>query len=218
MALADFLSRADAIIQLGERTRDTAGSTQWGGTFVDAGLFGEFRAGGLAFIRDVFGESHPLFKDIDKRTESNTTFYVDQGLGVIRAARTTIEKGWLRTTTGLVSAEIFADFIEMARHLLDQGYKDPAAVLIGGVLEERLRQLCDRNAIPLTVGSAPKKADAMNNELAAANVYNKLDQKLVTGWLDLRNKAAHGQYDQYGAEQVGLMLQGVTDFVARNSL
>ena len=42
----------------------------------------------------------------------------------------------------LVSAEIFSDFLEMAAHVLEQDYKDPAAVMIGTVLEENLRQLC----------------------------------------------------------------------------
>ena len=38
-------------------------------------------------------------------------------------------------------AELFADFLEMADYLLSEGYKDPAAVLGGSMLEEHLRQL-----------------------------------------------------------------------------
>ncbi len=45
----------------------------------------------------------------------------------------------------------------------------------------------------------------MNNELAAFGAYNKLDQKNVTAWLDLRNKAAHAQYHEYTAEQEWLL-------------
>jgi len=218
VTLADFTNRADEVLALGERARATEGKTSWGGTHVDPGLFGEFRASALALIRDVFGEKHPLFRDADKALENAIGLSVNQGLGVVRAARTTIAKGWLTTTTGIVSAAIFADFLEMAQHLFEQGYKDPAAVLVGGVLEERLRQLCDKNSIPLVAGTSPKKADAMNSELAAAAAYSKLDQKMVTGWLDLRNKAAHGRYGEYTAEQVDLMLRGVGDFVARNPL
>jgi hypothetical protein len=47
---------------------------------------------------------------------------------------------------------------------------------------------------------------------------NKLDQKNVTAWLDLRNKAAHGKYTEYQKDQVELMMQGVTQFMARNSI
>jgi hypothetical protein len=63
--------------------------------------------------------------------------------------------------------------------------------------------------------SIPKKADSLNSDLAKAEVYTKLDQKSVTTWLDLRNKAAHGKYDKYTKAQVELMVQGVTDFLVR---
>ena len=49
-----------------------------------------------------------------------------------------------------------------------------------------------------------------------AEVYSKLDQKNVTAWLDLRNKAAHGHYDQYESAQVGLLISGFRDFITRN--
>ncbi len=55
----------------------------------------------------------------------------------------------------------------------------------------------------------------MNSELASATVYSKLDQKNVTAWLDLRNKAAHGQYSEYSKEQVALFIQSVRDFITR---
>ena len=104
--------------------------------------------------------------------------------------------------------EVFADFIEMAEHLLDERYKDPAAVIIGSVLEEHLRQLCLSAGIRTEDVSAtkvvPYKADRLNADLAKAGKYSKLDQKQVTAWLDLRNRAAHGKYAEYALEQVAL--------------
>jgi uncharacterized protein (DUF2164 family) len=139
-------------------------------------------------------------------------------VGQLRALRRDYDDEYLSTVQGLIRAELFADFLEMAEHLLQQGYKDAAAVLVGGVLEENLRALCTVSSIPTSVSGRPKKADAMNNELAAAGVYNKLDQKSVTAWLDLRNKAAHGEYGQYTAEQVATMLSGVREFAARTTI
>jgi hypothetical protein len=55
----------------------------------------------------------------------------------------------------------------------------------------------------------------MNADLSSVGAYNKLDQKNVTAWLDLRNKAAHGRYPEYTADQVANMLLGVTEFTAR---
>ena len=135
--------------------------------------------------------------------------------GALRALRRDYDAGYLSKFQSLVRAEVFADFLEMAEHLLEQGYKDPCAVLVGGVLEDHLRSLCQSRGIPLQMSGKPKKADSMNNDLASAGVYSKLDQKNVTAWLDLRNKAAHGKYDEYNADQVRNLLVGVREFAAR---
>jgi hypothetical protein len=69
----------------------------------------------------------------------------------------------------------------------------------------------------LKADGLPKKADSLTSELAAANAYSKLDQKSVTAWLDLRNKAAHGHYGDYTKEQVSLTIQSVRNFISRLS-
>lgn len=141
-------------------------------------------------------------------------------IGVIKALRRDVEAGFLTTMKELAHAELFSDFLDMADFLLAEGYKDAAAVMGGGVLESHLRQLCIKNSIDLdftnSVGK-PKRADTLNAELAKKNVYNILDQKSITAWLDLRNKAAHAKYGEYSKEQVMLMLQGIRNFVARFS-
>lgn len=137
--------------------------------------------------------------------------------GVVKSLRNDVDKDYLRSVTELIHGDVFGDFLEMADHLLNEGYKDPAAVLGGGVLEEHLRQLCNNNSISvLQPSGAAKKADQMNADLAAKSIYSKLDQKSVTAWLDLRNKAAHGKYTEYTKEQVALFIQSIRDFVSRN--
>ena len=53
-------------------------------------------------------------------------------VGALRALRRDYDAGYLSSVQSLVRAEVFADFLEMAEHLLKQGYKDPCAVLVGG--------------------------------------------------------------------------------------
>jgi hypothetical protein len=118
--------------------------------------------------------------------------------------------------TELIHAETFANFVEMAEYLLSEGYKDPAAVIIGSVLEEHLRQLCIKNGLATEVAGKAKKADQLNSDLAGKSIYSKLDQKSITSWLDLRNKAAHGKYGEYTKDQVALLLLGVQNFLTRN--
>src|ERR1039458_6158196 len=137
-------------------------------------------------------------------------------VGVLKALRSDYEAGNLQSIMELIHGDIFADFLDMADYLLQQGYKDAAAVVVGSVLEEHLRKLAQKSGVAVVhSGGAPKKADAINSELAGAGAYSKLDQKSVTAWLDLRNKAAHGKYPEYAREQVTVTLQGVRDFAAR---
>lgn len=141
-------------------------------------------------------------------------------IGVVEALVNDLQSGYLSSASELIHGEIFGDFLEMADHLFDEGYKDAAAVIVGGTLESHLRQLCSRNSIPVEVntakGTQPKKADAMNSDLGNAGVISKLDQKNITAWLDLRNKAAHSRYTEYTKEQVALLIAGIRDFITRN--
>ncbi len=56
----------------------------------------------------------------------------------------------------------------------------------------------------------------MNADRAKIGVYSKLDQKNITAWLDLRNKAVRGNYSEYSKEQVTLLINGIRDFITRN--
>jgi hypothetical protein len=109
----------------------------------------------------------------------------------------------------------------MAGYLLGERYKDAAAVIVGGVLEGHLCRLCARHGVPVVAQRGtrlmPRNAKDLNVDLAKADAYNALYQTSVTGWLALPNHAAHGQYDQYSAEQVAQLRDGVLDFVARTS-
>jgi hypothetical protein len=138
-------------------------------------------------------------------------------LGLLQAFREDVAEGRLRSLVELVHAETFSDFLDMAQHLVDQGYKDAAAVVAGSTLEAHIRALCHQVGIQTDDASGkPKKADGLNVELEKAGVYgSKLDLKNVVAWLDLRNKAAHGEYETYESAQVSLLVASVRDFMTR---
>ncbi|HEV2317310.1 MAG TPA: hypothetical protein VGV89_07030 [Thermoplasmata archaeon] len=135
--------------------------------------------------------------------------------GIILGLRHDYEGGFVSTVEELVHGSLFADFLAMATYLHAEGYKDPAAVLVGGVLEEHLRKLAGKNSISLEDTRGRRKASALNDDLFKVKAYGSLDQKNVTGWLEIRNDAAHADWSKYNAQQVGLMLQGVSEFIAR---
>ena len=53
-------------------------------------------------------------------------YIVEPLLGILRALRADYAAGYLATVEELIHADLFSDFLEMAEHLLNQGYKDPS--------------------------------------------------------------------------------------------
>ena len=139
-------------------------------------------------------------------------------IGTVIALRSDLNNGYLKSISEIVQSEVFSDYLEMAEHLLQEGYKDPSAVLIGSTLEVHLRELCIANDVSIETLNCKekliaKKADVMNADLAKLNAYSGAYQKLITAWLGYRNSAAHGKYSDYSAEEIKLMLQGVRQFI-----
>ena len=183
---------------------------------------GRFVSRAEAVIHRVAGRPSPYANQSDRvfKTGGYTGLLARSLAGILQSLRADLAAGYVRSQRELLHAELFADFLEMAQHLLNEGYKDAAAVIAGSSLEAHLRQLCQKSDIntDVTGGAAtmPKKADRLNGDLAAAGTYSKLDQKNITAWLDLRNKAAHGKYAEYEKPQVNLLIAGIRDFITRN--
>ncbi len=155
------------------------------------------------------------FMLIEKSTDDALSF----SLSALKSLKVAYEKGYMQTLEELIHGDLFSDFLAQAEYLLESNFKDAAAVMAGGVLEEHLRKLCDKRAIRTTYldgagKTKPKMIDAMNSELAKAGSYGKNEQKQVTAWAGIRNDAAHGDYGKYTGDQVELMVQGLRSFLS----
>ena len=173
----------------------------------------------INFIERVFGkESQHYIALIDKWNHIKIGLYVvfenfQYCNAICEAAYNDYCAGYLFDTKKLITADVFDDFLEMAEYLLEEKYKDASVILIGGVLEDTLRKLCVENSIKLPENP---KIDWMNIELAKKDVYNKLVQKNITAWADIRNNAAHGKYDKYEIDDVEDMMKGVRRFITKH--
>lgn len=185
-------------------------------------LFSKWFSQTATCLTDIFGEDHSYTKNFKSTCSRPNMPNVDGGIGILTAAKEDIDNGHLNGLFGIISSEIFSDFLEMADHLLQEKYKDPAAIVIGISLEVHLKGLCKKNGIDTFIidhngNTKHKKASILNSDLCKAGIYNKLEEKLVTAWLDLRNKAAHGQFVEYTIDQVNNMYLSVTDFINRTN-
>jgi hypothetical protein len=171
----------------------------------------EWATSASQFLSTVFGKDSEYYQRFQSGFK-HAGYFSDlaKGLAVVKAAWNDYSKGYLTEVRTMIRAEVFDDLLEQGQHLFEQGYYLPAAVLAGGVLEETLRKLCERNGIVL---SSKPKLDGMNTELAKKGVYNTLLQKRITWLADIRNKAAHGQLTEFSSSDVDTMLRQVREFV-----
>ncbi|ARU03533.1 hypothetical protein CCO03_01500 [Comamonas serinivorans] len=176
-------------------------------------------------IQKLYGEKSQHFASYSRALDNNNFYnlhsnhyeHFTQLFGVAKAIQHDIKQGLVVDFKALVQAEVFADFLDMGEYLLDEGYKDAAAVIIGTVLEDGLRKLSERGGLPLLADSGkPLTIDPLNTQLAKADVYSKLVQKQITSWAHIRNKAAHGEFSEYSMEQVRMMLLFVQNFASEH--
>ncbi len=204
----NFIAQLEAVLEMNANPTDS-------GIFVSD--YTQITTAALAAIERITGKNSIYYVSaqfyIDKGAINLTT--INQLEGIVRALLKDIKAGYVSSYREIIHAELFSDFIDMAEFLLNEGYKDAAAIMIGGALEAHIHLLCIKYNIGVENNGKPKKADQLNSDLAKQGAYNMLDQKSVTAWLDLRNKAAHAKYEEYTKEQVLFMLQSVQNFIAR---
>lgn len=218
---ARITAEVDDLIQVGQRLHRNASTSSDGiaGDELAELAMWVTRLGQL--IQKLYGEKSQHFASYSRalatdgfyNIHSNYYEHFTQVFGVAKAIQHDVKHGLLVDFKALVQAEVFADFLDMGEYLLNEGYKDAAAVIIGSVLEDGLRKLSERAGLPLVTDSGkPLTIEPLNAQLAKAEVYSKLVQKQVTSWAHIRNKAAHGEFTEYTLEQVNMMLLFVQSF------
>jgi len=146
---------------------------------------------------------------------------VEYCLGILEAFRDDFERGFLDDLLLKVEAEVASDYMGQAEELLKEGKRGsydyvPAAVLTGAVLEKALRTLCGQQQPPVPITTPkgePKTMNPLIDDLKAAGLFNELKAKQLRSWADIRNKAAHGEFDQFKRSDVEQMIQGITNFL-----
>lgn len=156
----------------------------------------------------------------------NNNIHISEAVGKLKAIKDDFENGFLANLSMQIEAEIAADYMGQAEKLLDECKNDtydhiPAAVLTGTVLEKSLRTLCDQQNPPIltfkttTKGkSEPLTLNPLIDELKKAAVFNELKAKQLRFWADIRNAAAHGEFDKFSRSDVEQMIEGVKNFLA----
>lgn len=181
---------------------------------VDSQAGNQWHASAKNILAKSFGRDSEHYKLFDTCFEKGVTYSpLHRGIGILKAAKEDLEHGYIQDVRDLVAGELFSDLLDQSSELLDAGYRGPAAVLAGAVLEDHLRKLCGAREIELP---ARPKLDSMNAQLAKAGLYNRLTQKKLTAVAGIRNAAAHGQWEEFDTEDVADMIKWIAGFLEQH--
>ena len=180
-----------------------------GATWIDREFFYKWKINSIAYLeRNFFRTSY--YNGFNSGVGASVEMSLETGLGVLKALKEDIEKGYLTRYRTLVIADVFTDFLEMAEHLLENNYKHPAASLIGAVLENGLRKICDNHNITV---KSKDNIGSLNRKLADKKTYTRIVQRKIEVWNKIRDYADHGHFKEYKKEEVEEMFKGVSNFL-----
>ena len=174
--------------------------------------FSNWRNQSLSLLTDLLGSDHVYTSNFRTTTErGGYTGAVRKGIGILQAVLEDIEQGFIATVRQLITAEVFSDLFDQATHLLENGYKVPAASLAGALLENGLRSIADIKGVQVRTRD---NLQSLNQKLAEKSVYTRLTQKKVSVWIDIRNAVDHGQFGQVNDQDVDDLIKGAQSLLS----
>lgn len=165
-------------------------------------------------IETVFGSESPHFRHFKGLTPKGVShvshsYDIHPIIGLLTGALDDLENGYLLGQEFIIASEVFDSVLGQAKHLVQNGYKDPAAVLARVVLEDALKRLARAEGIDDT-----QKTSRVNDELKKIGRYPQPQWRLIQAWLDIGNAAAHGKFSEYNDEDVEKLIEDIERFLA----
>jgi hypothetical protein len=204
----ELMVKADAVANKKEYSFTSDGGKRY--FKIPSAPFREWATNVLNLIQRTFGEDSVHYRHFNEQYAGFDEF--ESGFlncrSIFAAAKEDYEGGYLFDVRALVKAEVLSDALSQAKELLDAGYKDPACILARVALEATLKELSGKHGIP------HGKLDRMNADLCKAGAYNMAKHKQITAWAEVGNKAAHGEWGTYTANDARAMVDGVEMLVA----
>ena len=195
------IRRFEELIRRGKSLRGFGSSLEW------YAALHKWELGCINILEKTFGKEsyHCLsFKRYVEYNNPKATVY--DGIACMESAKEEVEKGFLYKIERLVSTDLFDSILEHAEYLLSKGHKDPAAILGRVVIEKTLKEIAERETIELPDNV---KLSKVNEILWKNQIYDKIAWRLIQGYIDLGNFAAHGDFDKYDNGKVEDMLSWI---------
>lgn len=210
MKLDELVKRVDEIIHMGNSVLASADYGEHYAT-VDSGKFAGFRAGSLSFLERTFGRGQTYYDEFSQKVNGPFPDQVKSGINVLQAVKDELAGGWVFDIKGLISAEILGDFIGLAKESLDEN-KDVAAVLVCAALEDALKRVAMQKGLDVEDKDMPE----VINALKANGTFKGSQTSIAKGYVKLRNKAFHAEWDKIEKPEVSSAIGFTEQFLLQH--
>jgi len=123
----------------------------------------------------IHSGGHPSMQRTIYAINNASLHSLEQIEGILRGTKSNIEAGLLDDLTSKILLDIKGDFLNSAKQLVDEGQKDPAAVLAAIVLEDSLKRLSLKHGL---VELESKEMSVVANSLLSKG-NNREDHKPI---------------------------------------
>lgn len=179
--------------------------------------------GTVSILRMVYGEgteqSKALLQLRESYIKSSVNFRLSYSidikflmLGILSTLRSDIDNGFISSIQNQAAGEIYGNFTSLAKSLVHEGHKDPAAVLACGALEDSMKKFAMKNGLNVY----EQELSGVVNALKAAGLLKGAQSGVVQSFVKLRNKIFHAQFDKVELPEIMSLISFVETFILQN--
>jgi hypothetical protein len=165
----------------------------------------------MNLIKGVFGETSPHYENIQMAySECNGhERYVEGIKGIFKAAKADFDGSYLFNLQASVSGEIFGDFVSLAKAILQENFKDVAAVLACAALEDALKRYADLNGLDVN----NKVMQEVVSAIKSKGLVTGAQKTLLDSMPKIRDYAMHANWEKITSQDVGSVIGFVEQFL-----
>ena len=201
-----IIERIDYLIKL-ESQKGTTHETEYK-------IASEMESGTISLLENLYGANSKKCSCFLERLRDDPNKYKIVGLclGNLKSIKSEITEGLIGNIKSEFQGEIFGDFILLAKKALDENNKEVAAVLACAALEDTLKQYAEQNGIDIDDKDMSKVISALKGE----GLLKGPQAKIASGYVTLRNKAFHAEWDKIGEPEVASAIGFTEQFLLSN--
>ena len=188
-----ILQKFERLLQIAAQSRREFAESKDG--VISPVVYYELRTSAMNLLARTAGVTSIYYEELQMMTEVNPGIVT----GILTAAMNDYREGFMVDQKLLVSAEVFADFLDQADELLRHDFKDAAAVIIRAVLEDGLRRVCVAKGIVIKDRAGVHE---MAEALTKQNALTAVQFKEIEAKREVGNRAAHGKFTEYSKADV----------------